>query len=84
MMNALFSTLDKLRPVYDWAERIVMIVCKLLLVGDILITCFSVLGRYVSFIPDPAWTEEIVLTFMCYMAVLSAALAIRIGYTGGR
>ena len=31
----------------------------------------------VSFVPDPAWSEEVVLTLMSYMAVLSAALAIR-------
>ncbi len=37
----------------------------------------AVAGRYVSFIPDPAWSEEVVLTAMSYMAVLSAALAIR-------
>ena len=37
----------------------------------------SVTGRYVSFIPDPAWSEQIVLTLMVYMAVLSATLAIR-------
>ena len=29
------------------------------------------------FIPDPAWSEEVVLSCMSYMAVLSAALAIR-------
>ena len=29
----------------------------------------SVVGRYVSFIPDPAWSEEVVLTCMSYMAV---------------
>ena len=39
----------------------------------------SVIGRYVPFIPDPAWSEEVVLTCMSYMAVLSAALAIRRG-----
>ena len=39
----------------------------------------AVAGRYISFIPDPSWSEEIVLTFMAYMAVLSAALAIRRG-----
>ena len=72
-----FETVDKFRPVYDIVYKIVLFICKLLLIGDILITSFSVLGRYVSFIPDPAWTEEIVLTLMCYMAVLSAALAIR-------
>jgi TRAP-type C4-dicarboxylate transport system permease small subunit len=38
-------------------------------------------GRYlrhvVFFLDDPAWSEEIVLTLMSYMAVLSAALSIR-------
>ncbi|MBR1477451.1 MAG: TRAP transporter small permease [Lachnospiraceae bacterium] len=76
-MTGFFRTVDKLRPVYDIVYDVVLVICKLLLVGDILITSFSVLGRYVPFIPDPAWTEEIVLTFMSYMAVLSAALAIR-------
>jgi TRAP-type C4-dicarboxylate transport system permease small subunit len=56
-----------------------LFVCKLLLVTDILITSMSVLGRYVSFIPDPSWSEEVVLTLMAYMAVISAALAIRRG-----
>ena len=39
----------------------------------------AVAGRYISFIPDPSWSEEVVLTLMSYMAVLSAALAIRRG-----
>ena len=56
-----------------------MVVCKLLLIADILITTISVLGRYIPFIPDPSWSEEMVLTCMSYMAVLSAALAIRRG-----
>ena len=56
-----------------------MTVCKLLLIVDILITTMAVAGRYVVFIPDPAWSEEVVLTCMSYMAVLAAALAIRKG-----
>jgi len=76
-MREFFHSVDKLKPVYDKAYQFVMFVCKLLLVADILITCMSVVGRYVSFIPDPAWSEEVVLTCMSYMAVLSAALAIR-------
>jgi len=58
---------------------VLMVICKLLLVADICVVSFAVLGRYVSFIPDPTWTEEITLTLMSYMAVLSAALAIRRG-----
>ena len=37
----------------------------------------AVTGRYVEWVPDPAWSEQMVLTFMCYMAMLSATLAIR-------
>ena len=59
--------------------RVVLFLCKLLLVVDILMTTMAVAGRYISFIPDPAWSEEVVLTCMSYMAVLSAALAIRRG-----
>ena len=59
--------------------RVVLFLCKLLLVVDILITTMAVAGRYISFIPDPAWSEEVVLTCISYMAVLSAALAIRRG-----
>ena len=56
-----------------------MFICKLLLIGDILITSWAVAGRYIPFISDPHWSEEIVLTLMAYMAVLSATLAIRRG-----
>ena len=48
-----------------------------MLVADIGITSVAVLGRYIPFMPDPAWSEEIVLTCMIYMALLSAALAIK-------
>lgn len=78
-MPEIFNTIDKIKPAYDITYKIVMFICKILLVIDILITTMSVTGRYVSFIPDPAWSEEVVLTCMSYMAVLSAALAIRRG-----
>ena len=38
----------------------------------------DILG-FLDVIKDPAWTEQVVLTCMSYMAVLSAALAIRTG-----
>lgn len=76
-MPKIFDTIDKIKPAYDAAYKIVLLLCKLLLIVDILITTMAVAGRYISFIPDPAWSEEIVLTCMAYMAVLSAALAIR-------
>ncbi len=76
---AFFRTLEKLRPLYDWTYKILMFVCRILLIGDIFITVWSVAGRYIPFITDPHWSEEIVLTLMVYMTVLSASLAIRRG-----
>ena len=72
-----FHALDKIKVVYDIAEKIMMFLCKILLIADILITCYIVIGRYVNFIPAPVWGEQVVLTLMVYMAVLSATLAIR-------
>lgn len=92
-MPKIFTTLDKIRPAYDVVYKVFLVICKLLLIADILITTYSVIGRYcqqlamkfpetlswLSAFKDPAWTEEMVLTAMSYMAVLSAALAIRRG-----
>ena len=72
-----FRTLEKIKPLYDWTYKILMVVCKILLIGDIIVTCWSVAGRYIPFITDPHWSEEVVLTLMVYMTVLSASLAIR-------
>lgn len=91
-MPKIFDTLDKLKPVYDITDKVVMFICKILLIADICITGYAVCGRLIGgieldagrfvrdvvpFLKDPAWTEEVVLTLMSYMAVLSAALAIR-------
>ncbi len=73
------SFLDKMKPIYDLVYKVVLFICKILLIADICITSYAVAGRYIPFIDDPAWSEEVVLTLMSYMAVLSAALAIRRG-----
>lgn len=79
-MPRFFTLADKLKPVYDVAYRVIMTLCKLLLIADILITSWIVISRYFPTIIDaPIWGEQIVLTLMSYMAVLSAALAIRKG-----
>ena len=57
-MPKIFETLDKIRPFYDVAYNVILFVCKLLLVADILITSYAVLGRYIPFIADPSWSEE--------------------------
>ena len=76
-MPEIFQKLKKADAVYDKMYKLLMLICKLLLIADICITTESVIGRFVLVIPDPAWSEEIVLILMSYMAVLSAALAIR-------
>lgn len=78
-MSGFFKAFDKIEPAYEFTYKVVMFLCKILLIVDILITSMAVAGRYIPFIPDPAWSEEVVLTCMSYMAVLSAALAIRRG-----
>ena len=78
-MPTIFDKLDKIKPIYDMIYKVILFICKILLILDIAITSMAVAGRYISFIPDPSWSEEVVLTFMAYMAVLSAALAIRRG-----
>ncbi len=91
-MPKIFETLDKIRPAYDITDKAVMFICKILLIVDILIASYTVLGRYctqlstkyaalgfLGVITDPAWSEEVILTCMSYMAVLSAAIAIRHG-----
>lgn len=78
-MPKIFEKIDRIKPAYDMAYKVVLFICKILLVIDIAITSMAVTGRYVPFIPDPSWSEEVVLTCMSYMAVLSAALAIRRG-----
>ena len=67
-MKAIERVLDKL-------YALVMFICKIALIADILITSYAVAGRYVGkYIPlfkDPAWSEEVVLTLMTYMAFLA-------------
>lgn len=78
-MPVMFQKIDKLKPAFEVIYKAVLFLCKILLIVNILITCMAVAGRYIRFIPDPAWSEEVVLTCMSYMVVLSAALAIRRG-----
>ena len=72
-MSDFFKAVDKIKPAYDATYKFVLLICKLLLIGDIAITTMAVAGRYISFIPDPAWSEEIVLTFMAYIAIRRGA-----------
>ncbi len=76
-MAAILGFLKKAEPVYDMVYKTTMLICKLLLVADIIIMTWVVIARYLTFVPAPNWGEEVILTLMAYMSVLSAALAIR-------
>ncbi len=78
-MPEIFNKLDKIKPIYDFTDKLFMVLCKLLLIADILISILTVMQRYIPnyIFPPMPWGEQMVLTFMVYLAVLSAALAIR-------
>ena len=60
-MPAIFEKIDKIKPAYDITYKVVMFICKILLIADILITSMSVAGRYIPFIPDPAWILAVIM-----------------------
>ena len=51
MQNEVRAT-SKVKHVYDAIYSFVLVLCKLLLIADILITTMAVAGRYIEFIPD--------------------------------
>lgn len=77
-MENVFKQLDKIRPAYDFVYKVVQVICKLLLIAEIILATIMVIGRFV-FKNQPAWCTELILTFMIYMALLSATLALRRG-----
>ncbi len=78
-MPGIFAAIDRVKPFFDLVHKIVLFMCKMLLIADIVITCVVVVGRYAPFFRSPSWGEEVILSCMSYMAVLSAAIAIRKG-----
>jgi TRAP-type C4-dicarboxylate transport system permease small subunit len=82
-MPGFFTAFDKTKPFFDIADKVSLLLCKFFLVFDILVTCYVVAGRgltrYFKSMPTAAWSEEVILSLMTYMAVLSAAIAIRKG-----
>ena len=50
-MPTIFDKLDKIKPIYDMIYKVILFICKILLILDIIITSMAVAGRYISFIP---------------------------------
>lgn len=77
-MENFFKQMDKIKPVYDFVYKLVLVICKVMLIVEIILATIMVIGRFV-FKNQPAWCTELILTFMIYMALLSATLALRRG-----
>ena len=41
-MPKIFTTLDKIKPVYDITYKVVLFICKLLLIADILLSLIHI------------------------------------------
>ena len=44
-MPTIFEKIDKIKPVYDITYKVVLFICKILLIADIAITSIAVAGR---------------------------------------
>ena len=66
-MPKLFETMDKIRPAYDLVYKVFLVICKLLLITDICITSYTVLGRWCQ-----TWARQYpdVLGFLSVLKVL--------------
>ena len=67
-MPKIFQILDKIKPVYNITEKVMMIICKLLLIADIAVTCYIVVVRYL--------TKKLVLV----LDIISTLLVLYLGY----
>ena len=74
---AIFNKIDKIKPLFDAVYFIVLQFAKFFLASTVIVACFMVAGRFFRFVPFFPWTEEIILTFMGYMTLLGASLAVR-------
>lgn len=77
-MNALASLHSKVKPVFDLLYNVILFVCKVMLIVEVILATIMVVGRFV-FNNQPPWCTELILTFMVYMSMMSAALALRRG-----
>ncbi|MDD4112938.1 MAG: TRAP transporter small permease [Herbinix sp.] len=75
-MSSFWIRMEKVKPIYDFVDKLVMLLCKLLLVAEVIITTIVVSGRFLAS-HSPAWGEELTLTCMIYMAMLGATIALR-------
>ncbi len=66
----------RIKKFFDFVYLFFLTLCKLFFIITVVMTAYLVFGRFVLH-SQPVWGEEIVLLSITYMALISAALAIR-------
>jgi TRAP-type C4-dicarboxylate transport system permease small subunit len=67
---------ERVTKFFDAVYAIFMFTCKICFIAMVILTAYVVFNRYIVKSPL-SWGEPVVLMFMVYMALVSAALAIR-------
>ena len=70
------SVLD---AVIDWISRIMILICVLFFTVMVFSVSYGVIGRYVPFIRNPRWTQELAILCMVWLCFVSAGYAIKNG-----
>lgn len=63
----------------DWISKAMMLACMLIFAVMVFSISYGVVGRYVSFIRNPRWTQELAILCMIWLCFLGAGYAIKEG-----
>ena len=70
------SALDKAA---DWISTGMLILCVLVFAVMVFAVSYGVIGRYLPFVRNPRWTQELGILCMVWLCFLSAGFAIKEG-----
>ncbi|MBQ8081162.1 MAG: TRAP transporter small permease [Clostridia bacterium] len=68
---------DILDRIADWISRIMIVVCVLLFTVMVFSVSYGVVGRYIPFIRNPRWTQELAILCMVWLCFVSSGYAIK-------
>lgn len=71
--------MDILDRIADGISRFMMFVCVLFFVLMVFSVSYGVIGRYIPFIRNPRWTQELAILCMVWICFISAGYAIKNG-----
>ena len=70
---------NALDRVIDWVSRFMILICVLLFSVMVFSVSYGVIGRYIPFIRNPRWTQELAILCMVWLCFVSAGDAIKNG-----